>query len=292
MWQETIQPSISIAWQQGAVVLGCCFLLAVLIQSSAFKGILRELRIAPWRSLLVFAIAVLWFTVQGTTKAPDVVEKMMRLLFWDPASPWQLQMPHDAAESAKEDVTAATNVMAMAEAAVTNAEIYTISFDWHSPNRLPYHYRQNVMGYVAAVIPTNIAGILYEDHYVSFNATASTNPAIITIEYAQTLDDGTAERYSANVTTNSYPDTHIVELQSGSYTCFWFRCAVPAAVTNCVRDWNGEALFGGPVGSDTGFDVLGTLVVDDGDNVWVGATTNMVIGTGTNIVRNGFITED
>ena len=135
------------------------------------------------------------------------------------------------------------------------------------------------MGYVAAVIPTNIAGILYEDHYVSFNATASTNPAIITIEYAQTLDDGTAERYSANVTTNSYPDTHIVELQSGSYTCFWFRCAVPAAVTNCVRDWNGEALFGGPVGSDTGFDVLGTLVVDDGDNVWVGATTNMVIGT-------------
>jgi len=138
-----------------------------------------------------------------------------------------------------------------------------------------------------------IAGKLYEDHYVSFNAAASTNPAVILIEYAKRRDDGTVERYSSEVTTNSFPDTTVVELQSGSHTCYWFRCPVPAAFTNELRDWNGEALFGSPSGSGRGFDLLGTLVVDDGDDIWVGASTNHVFGAITNEFKNGInVTED
>ena len=76
-------------------------------------------------------------------------------------------------------------------------------------------------------------------------------------------------------------------LQSGAYTCYWFRCEVPLAFTNAVRDWNGEALFGSPAGSGKGFDLLGTLVVDDGDSIWVGATTNVVLGAQTNEFKNG-----
>ena len=292
LWQETLHPIVSIAWQQFAVALGCCFIVAVLIQSSTFKAVVKSFRLAPWRSLMVFFVAVSWFTLQGTTKAPDVVGKMMKLLFFNPASPWQLQVPHDDADAARDSAVSATNILVQTENIATNADIYTISFGWHIPNRLPYHAGQNVMGYTPWVTPRMIDGVLYEDHYVAFNAMASTNPAVVKIEYARTKDDGNVERYIVNTITNSYPDTYVVDLQSGSHTCYWFRCAVPTAFTNCVRDTSGEALFGGPVDSGSGFELVGTLIVDDGNNIWVGATTNMVIGVVTNIVRNGFIAED
>jgi hypothetical protein len=37
--------------------------------------------------------------------------------------------------------------------------------------------------------------------------------------------------------------------------------------------------------------LLGILVVDDGDNIWEGATTNMVVNGITNAVKNGIILE-
>jgi hypothetical protein len=110
---------------------------------------------------------------------------------------------------------------------------------------------------------------------------------VILIEYAKTLDSGEVERFSATVVTNSYPVTTPVALASGTYNCYWFRCAVPIAYTNDVRDWNGEALFGSPSNSGKGFDLLGTLVLDDGGSVWVGATTNIVMSGATNTFRNG-----
>ena len=70
MSPDITQPVISIAWQQGAVALGCCFLIAVLIQSSAFKEMVRAFRLSPWRSLIILLVAVSWFTLQGSTKAP------------------------------------------------------------------------------------------------------------------------------------------------------------------------------------------------------------------------------
>ena len=48
-----------------------------------------------------------------------------------------------------------------------------------------------------------------------------------------------------------------------------------------------------PQGSGKGFDLLGTLVVDDGDDIWVGASTNHVFGAITNEFKNGInVTED
>jgi hypothetical protein len=103
------------------------------------------------------------------------------------------------------------------------------------------------------------------------------------------LDNGTVQRFSSPTITNSYPVMVPVNLQSGSHTCYWFRCEVPMAFTNAVRDWNGETLFGSPEGSGKGFDLLGTLLIDDGDNIWAGATTNMVVNGVTNAVKNGVI---
>ena len=242
----------------------------------------------PTRAALLLAVG--FFTLVGGTKGPSPITQVLRLLFWDHPMTWALS-------EATQKTQAAVAANAITEAALSQVEaatneVWTLSFDWHAPDRLPYHERQNVLAWTATVIPTNIEGTLYEDHYVAFNAMASTNPAVILIEYAGKREDGSIERYSAPVVTNSYPDTSVVTLQSGAYTCYWFRVAVPAAFTNSVRDWNGEALFGSPEGSGRGFDLLGTLVVDDGNDIWVGATTNHVLGGVTNEFRNGInITE-
>jgi len=239
---------------------------------------------------IVVVLVFSGLAVQGSGKGPAVVRGVLRMLFWDHALTWPLSDAYLKTQSA----IAANGITeaALAEVEAVSNEVVTLSFDWHAPNRLPYHERQNVLAWTAAVVPTNIDGTLYEDHFVAFNAGASTNPAVILIEYAGRREDGTVERYSAQVVTNSYPDTSVVTLQSGSYTCYWFRVAVPEAFTNSVRDWNGEALFGSPEGSGRGFDLLGTLVVDDGNDIWVGASTNHVFGAVTNEFKNGInITE-
>ena len=235
-------------------------------------------------------LAIIFFTLVGGTKSPLPVTQVLRMLFWDHSLTWPLSdatlktqaatAANEISREAIEEVEAATN------------EVWTISFDWHAPDRLPYHARQNVLAWTATVVPTNIEGVLYEDHYVAFNSAASTKPAVILIEYAARSESGEVTRYSAPVVTNSYPSTSVVTLQSGAYTCYWFRVAVPVAFTNSVRDWNGEALFGSPAGSGKGFDLLGTLIIDDGNDVWVGATTNFFLGGVTNEFKNGInITE-
>lgn len=277
------------------LILWSLWIVVRLHESNAMRDFCAEL-IRLWKSAgvpgRIIAIAmVVMCTQYGGSKGFSPAAGVMRMLFWHPSSTWQLLTAYQAASSAAASAAAATNKLATAEAA-TNQVVYTLSFDWHAPDRLPYHAEQNVLAYTPWVFPTNIEGVLYEDHCVAFNATASTNPAVIMIEYARKSDDGSVERYTSSVVTSSYPNTRVVNLQSGSYTCYWFRCAVPLAFTNSVRNWNGEALFGAPYDSGKGFDLLGTLVVDAGNNVWVGANTNMIIGTTTNVVRNGVITED
>jgi hypothetical protein len=242
----------------------------------------------PARAALLLAVG--FFTLVGGTKGPAPITQVLRLLFWDHPMTWALS---EAAQKTQAAIAAnGITEAALAEVEATTNEVWTLSFDWHAPNRLPYHERQNVLAWTVTVAPTNIDGVLYEDHFVSFNSSASTNPAVILIEYAGKDEAGNITRYSASVVTNSFPDTSVVTLQSGSYICYWFRCAVPLPFVNSVRDWNGEALFGSPHGSGKGFDLLGTLVIDDGNDVWVGATTNHVFGSVTNVFKNGInITE-
>lgn len=243
-----------------------------------------------------FLIGVLYMT-SVTGKGPNPVASLFRVLFWH-GQDWSLASAFEDNTTSRQAVATSTNAIriatnsaAAATSFVTTNNVVTLSFDWHSPNRLPYHDRQNVLARTVKVASTNIAGIMYEDHYVAFNESATTNPAVILIEYSRQADDGTVERWSQPTITNSYPVMVPVNLQSGSHTCYWFRCEVPIAFTNSVRDWNGEALFGSPEGSGKGFDLLGTLLIDDGDNIWEGSTTNMVVNGITNAVKNGIILE-
>jgi len=241
-------------------------------------------------------MAVLYMT-SVTGKGPNPVASLFRVLFWH-GQDWALASAFDDNSTSRQAVATSTNAIriatnsaAAAACFVSTNNVVTLSFDWHSPNRLPYHDRQNVLARTVKVASTNIGGVMYEDHYVAFNESATTNPAVILIEYSRKGDDGTVERWSQPTITNSYPVMVPVNLQSGSHTCYWFRCEVPIAFTNAVRDWNGEALFGSPEGSGKGFDLLGTLLIDDGDNIWEGATTNMVVNGITNAVKNGIILE-
>lgn len=257
---------------------------------------------AMWRSMglparFLAILAVVVFAQYGGSKNDSPLGQIYRLLFWS-GGQWMLQ---DADDHISEAVSANSEALGDVAAANSTSSNVTqwvqfnpeavLSFDWHSPDRLPEHDRQNVLARTVWVTPTNIAGVLYEDHYVAFNAAASTNPAVILIEYAGRGNDGTVVREQAETVTNSYPNTVVLSLQSGSHTCYWFRCNVPVAFTNRLRDWNGEAIFGAPDGSGKGFDLLGTIVIDDGGDLWLGATTNMVIGSITNTVKNGIILE-
>jgi len=273
-------------------------------ESGEAQAIGRELR-RLWITLgvpgrMVMITLTIMCTLYGGSKAPGPTGSLFRMLFWHGNDIWALtgaatsnELAAASLVAATNSINIATNTAAQVEAFVSTNDVVTFSFDWHSPNRLPYHDRQNVLGRTVLVHPTNILGTLYEDHYVAFNEAATTNPAVILIEYARDRGDGTVERYSSPTITNSYPVMVPVTLQSGVHTCYWFRCAVPLAFTNScvVRDWNGEALFGSPDGSGNGFDLFGTLLIDDGDNIWEGATTNMVIGAKTNEVKNGVILE-
>lgn len=252
----------------------------------------------PGRAIGIIFVTMM--TLYGGSKAPPVTGSLYRMMFWNGDQLYALlSAEEDIADSraklnvATNSIVSATNTASQVSDFVLTNNVITFSFDWGAPNRLPYHDRQNVLGRTVWVQPTNIAGVAYEDHYVAFNESATTNPAVILIEYCKKLDNGQILRFNAPTVTNSYPNMYPITVQSGVSTCYWFRCEVPAAFTNdcCVRDWNGEALFGSPNGSTKGFDLLGTLVIDDGDNIWQGATTNLVIGVKTNAVKNGIILE-
>ena len=286
------------------IILGfTAFLIVRAYESGAVREYLAELR-RVWRSWgfplrAVMVLLLVNATLTGGSKGEHPLASFYRTLLWQADAIWPLETAFRSASSASASnavsaasVEEATNTAASVEAYAASNAVVTLSFDWAQPNRLPYHDRQNVLGRTVWVNPTNINGTLYEDHYVAFNEAATTNPAVILIEYAWRNADGELVRESAETVTNSYPIMVPVRLQSGTATCYWFRCAVPVSVTNaCLRDWNGEALFGAPQGSGKGFDLLGTLVIDDGDAVWVGATTNMVSGGVTNRVRNGIVLE-
>jgi hypothetical protein len=285
------------------IALFVAFMIARYYESGAAREYVRELH-KVWVSLgipgrVVIGALVVMCTLHGGSKGVNPAASLFRVLFWH-GDDWALLPAFDKNTQAKQAVHVSTNLIAAAicgSSAVTDYvatnNVITYSFDWHAPNRLPYHDRQNVLGRTVKVTPRMINGILHEDHYVAFNESATTNPAVILIEYCRKLDDGSIERYAMPTLTNSYPDMVAVTLQSGTHNCYWFRCEVPTAFTNCcVRDWNGEALFGSPQDSGKGFDLLGMLLIDDGDNIWEGATTNIIMDTSVNYpVRNGIIGE-
>lgn len=308
MWYVSSEMAIFIpTFEQLCVAVPTLFFIAFVVARYYESGAAREYvtqLLGVWKSLgipgrVVMGALVVMCTLNGGSKGISPVASLYRMLFWHGNDIWPLldasnsnTQSRQAVATSTNAIDSATNTAASVIEYVATNNVITYSFDWHSPNRLPYHDRQNVLGRTVWVQPTNILGRLYEDHYVAFNAAATTNPAVILIEYARTLDDGIIERYSMPTITNSYPAMVAVSLQSGVHTCYWFRCEVPTAFTNCcVRDWNGEALFGSPDGSGKGFDLLGMLLIDEGDNIWEGANTNLTFGVVMYAVKNGIILE-
>lgn len=284
-------------------VLWILYFVARFYESGSARAYASELhRVwASWNVPLrcLMCLLLICCALQGGSKGESPVAGLYRLLFWASSDAWPLIAAYDynhqseaSVSSATNSIRIATNTSAAVVSQVASNKVWTISQSWHSPNRLPWSERQNVIGRTVKVAVTNINGVLCEDHYVAFNYSATTNPAVILIEYARTLPDGTVERYSAPTITNSYPNMYTVTLQSGVHTCYWFRCEVPLVYINSVRDHSGEALFGSPDGSGKGFDMLGTIIVDRNGELWQGATTNIVANGVTNVVKNGVIFEE
>ena len=228
----------------------------------------RKLK-APLSTLIVIGLSAMAIAIGSDKSTPSKL--FSRWLMFGTKDSWELQTQDDDLTTATIALTATQQALDASEELLDDADVCYISFDWHIPNRHPnVDGRQNVMGWVVKVAPTNINGRVYEDHYVAFSAQAADQPSVLLIEYAKTLEDGTIQRYLSDVVTNSYPDKITVALDSGNHECYWFRSEVPEPFINEPRDWNGELLFGAPIDSGRGFDLSGILVVDDGNEVWVG----------------------
>ena len=241
--------------------------------------------LVTWRKFAV--LFALWFVVaDGADKSAGAIP-ILRMMFFDPivgalmpsgvAAPRVATsaMEHKLAQ-AQADVAAAataavsaTNTAAQIGTLRTNALACTLDVDWHAPTRVPAAV--NIMAWQVWVTPTNIAGVMHEDHFIRFSSVPSQAPGMVFDYY-----DLAGERYQAQASTNSFPALYGIALPSGVHSCYWFRCEVPARFTQRLRTWDGEVRFGGPRGSAFGFDLAGILLIDNGNAIWKGLTTNIV----------------
>lgn len=263
------------------IVIALCTLTAIAWGGrTTLSATLRTMRaMPPWARVAILCLTA-WFTLTGSDKAPThPVQQLFRWLFWSDTSPWPLERPFTTITTAATQASTLTADIQATSNIVHSSDVYTLSFDWHAPNRLPYHPTQNVLGWVTQCIETNISGTLYADYYVAFNAIASTNPAVIEVEYAYSTANQ-IQRQTANVITSSYPSTVTVQLDSGAHTCYWYRVEVPPHLCHgCLRDHHGEALFGAPIGSGAGFNLAGTILLDDHGTYWLGRDVTITNAT-------------
>ncbi|HPS07288.1 MAG TPA: hypothetical protein PLG22_07135 [Kiritimatiellia bacterium] len=277
------------------IVLWLVCAAVFMVEAGTFRHIgqlWKEMGI-PARALAV--VLIVFFTQEAATKGTTPVRRVLSFLFWDPGRPWQLAGTRAVLDGAEEAVTstalpdlaAGSNTLDQVSSLVETQEIWTISSGWPMSDRIPYHEEQNVMGENPWRSNVWINGELYHDHYVAFNSMVGTNPAILSIDYTARADDGSVSRWLCDVVSNSYPQASVITLEHGSYTCYWFRCKVPAAITNCVMDWDREVVFGAPQGSGRGFNIAGVFVVSKDGQLWQGRTYTNIVNGVTNVVING-----
>ena len=267
------------------LLIACCF--APIIEGELRSGVVRRVRQRPRHYVALLAVALAW-TLAGADKG-YMVYPQLRMLMFDPimrtifgshdvpkaddvqvtfAKVDQAQASMQASAAARAQVAQAATVIAVAR---TNAACVTLDADWHYSQRDPQP--ANILASVVWVNRTNINAVAYDDLFVEYSLPPSSSPAML-FEYAMRL--GTIER--VRPVTNSYPDTVTLTLASGAHECLWFRCQVPASMVRNVRTWETEARLGGPVGSETGFDISGLLLIDNGAGLWQGRTLSTQIG--------------
>lgn len=266
----------------------------------AFWGELRRLWRAmgvPGRVVAVLAVAIA--AQSAGSKGVSPVAKLYSAIFWHPETAWALAGPDADVRAAQASLGSASNDLAAASAAlesvaavVDTQSVWSVSCGWPMRDRTPEHATQNVLGENPWRSNVWINGELYHDHYVAFNASVGTNPAILSIDYTARQNDGSLARWLASVTTNSYPQKSVLHLEHGAYTCYWFRCKVPEAITNCVIDWDREVIFGAPTGTGRGFNIAGVFVVSKDGELWQGRTYTNVVDGATNVVINGIRVEE
>lgn len=283
-----------------AVLVIILWLLCIIVhmaESHVCCGLYSELR-RMWRAAgipgrVVAVVMVVMCTQYGGSKGITPVTRLFNMIFWHPTMAWALADQdddvRDAAASvaaAEADLAAASNMLAEASALIDTQDVWTVSAGWPMADRTPPHDAQNVMGENPWRSNVWINGELFHDHYVAFNASVGTNPAIISIDYTAVNDAGDTARWLASVTTNSYPETSVITLEHGSYTCYWFRCKAPVAITNCVTDWDREVIFGAPT-DERGFNIAGTFVVSKDGELWQGRSYTNIVNWITNVLING-----
>lgn len=241
--------------------------------------------LVTWRKFAVL-LALCFVVADGADKSAGAIP-ILRMMFFDPivgalmpsgvaasrsataSLENSLRVAQTNAAETRAASSSATGTVAAVSIARTNAVALTLDLDWHTPTRVPDAV--NIMANQVWVNPTNIGGTLCDDHYIRFTATPTEAPSMIFDYY-----DLNGERYTVKADTNSYPQLFGVTLPSGVHSCYWFRCEVPARFVQRLRTWDGEVRFGGPLGSSYGFDLAGILLIDNGNAVWQGLTTNIV----------------
>lgn len=236
---------------------------------------------------LTWLAVIIVVTALGADKSP--VPRLLRMLLWDNVIGrfyGSTEVPQertvteaaaalDGAETnlglAASHAQAASNLLDAVISAASTSQCWTVDVDWPLASR--YDLGANVLVAFSWSQPTNVNGVLYDDHFLSFSQEPGDVPQMLFDYHDQT---GTTQYVAA--VTNSFPTTSIVLTQSGVQTCYWFRCEVPVAFTNCVRTWDDEARLGGPIGSGQGFDIAGTLLLDNGGTLYQGRTLTTTIG--------------
>jgi len=243
------------------------------------------------RAALISGLACMW--IYAATKAPQTVERVTQSMLMFDLATRQLvpagitasgdyadlllirtDTARELADAAAGYSTLATNLSALTAAELAAAEVTTLTCSWPYQTREPNAVNQ--MAHEHWATPTNIAGTLYEDHYIEFSSAPTEAPGMV-FEYTDLL----GETYNSEAITNSYPTAYPVSLPSGVHSCYRFRCAVPAAFTARLRTWTGPVRFGGPVGSSYGLSIAGVFLIDVGSTIWQGRTLTTEIGSNT-----------
>lgn len=270
------------------VILFALWAVVRLAESPLWSDFCRIARSMSLTGRVVAVVCVLGFARIGGSKAPQPQPiRALSMLMHDPVMaslmPSGVAAPRSGSEALEASLSvaqadsataaaasaSAAGTAALVAAAIPLASALTLDLDWHPETRVPD--AANIMAWEAWAQPVVVGGVLCEDHYVAFSATPTEAPGMV-FDYA----DLTGERHAAQAFTNSFPTLYGVTLPSGVHSCYWFRCEVPAPFRTRLRTWNGEVRFGGPPGSAFGFDIAGILLIDDGNAIWRGLTTNIV----------------
>jgi len=263
------------------------WLASVWVSSVAKRGVFRRMRARPLK-YLGYACILFYCTAVGSDKGGAVIPTLSMLL-WNPVirifgghpsvpkaeTVTESDAAADSADywlnAASVRMAATSNLWRSVQADATNVACYTLAADWNHPARDPNP--KNILASLVWVSRTNLSGVVCDIHFVEFSAAPSATPAML-FDY----HDSSGVTNYVRPALGSFPDTVPVSLPSGVHTCYWFRVDVPLAFVPCLRTWDNEARLGGPVGSDQGFDIAGTLLLDVGGKLWRGRTLSTLIG--------------